>query len=264
MILAAGLGTRLRPLTDHTPKALLDVGGVPIIERVARRLIAAGADRLIINTAHLAQQIEDYVRARDGFGVEAVFSREDPGPLETGGALLAARAHFRGDAPFFLHNADILSDVPLGDMYAAHGADGDPLATLAVLDRPTTRRLLFDDAGLLGRTDEGKGLDLRVRAPVGEVRALPFAGIHVLSPRIFALLTERGAFSILDPYLRLAGAGERIRPYRVDGHTWIDIGKPEQLQQARNTFDKPDAGPLLARPGGLDDGADQDATGRTR
>jgi NDP-sugar pyrophosphorylase family protein len=236
MILAAGLGTRLRPLTDHTPKAMLDVGGMPIIERVARRLIEAGADRLIINTAHLAKQIEEFVHARGGFGVEAVFSREDPGPLETGGALLAAREHFRGDAPFFLHNADILSDVPLGEMYAAHQGMDDPLATVAVLDRPTTRRLLFDDRGLLGRTDEGKGLDLRVRAPEGEVRALPFAGIHVISPRIFDLLTERGAFSILDPYLRLSAAGERILPFRVDGCTWIDIGRPEQLEQARQRF----------------------------
>lgn len=236
MILAAGLGTRLRPLTDHTPKALIDVAGAPIIERVARRLIEAGADRLIVNTAHLAQKIEDYVRSREGFGVEAVFSREDPGPLETGGALLAAEEHFRGDAPFFLHNADILSDIPLREMYDAHVAAGDPLATVAVMDRATTRKMLFDDAGLLGRTDETKGIDLRVREPVGEVRAIPFAGIHVLSPRIFGLLTERGAFSILDPYLRLAAAGERILPFRVDGHTWIDIGRPEQLEEARRRF----------------------------
>jgi len=240
MILAAGLGTRLRPLTDHTPKALLDVGGLPILERVGRRLIAAGADRLVINTAHMAEQIEAFVRSRDGFGVEAVFSREKPGPLETGGALLAARAHFRGDAPFFLHNADILSDIPLGGLYAAYRAAGDPLATVAVLDRPTTRRLLFDDLGLLGRVDEVKGLDLRVRPAAGEVRALPFAGIHVVSPRIFGLLTERGAFSILDPYLRLAAAGERILPFRVDGYTWIDIGRPEQLEQARRRFAGPD------------------------
>jgi NDP-sugar pyrophosphorylase family protein len=240
MILAAGLGTRLRPLTDHTPKAMLDVGGVPIIERVARRLIDAGADRLIINTAHLAEQIEGYVRSRDGFGVETIFSREDPGPLETGGALLAAREHFRGDAPFFLHNADILSGIPLDAVYAAHRDAGDPLATVAVLDRPTTRRLLFDDVGLLGRVDEGKGLELRVREPAGALHALPFAGIHVVSPRIFGLLTERGAFSILDPYLRLAGQGERVLPFRVDGHSWIDIGKPAQLEQARRLFATPE------------------------
>lgn len=237
MILAAGLGTRLRPLTDHTPKALIDVGGMPIIERVARRLIEAGAHRLIVNTSYLAQQIEDYVRARAGFGVEAVFSREEPGPLETGGALRAAHSLFRAEAPFFLHNADLLTDLPLAEMYAAHADAGDPLATVAVMDRPTKRRLLFDDGGLLGRVDESKGIEMRVREPRGEVRALPFAGVHVISPRIFELLTEESAFSILDPYLRLAGAGERILPFRVDGCTWLDIGRPEQLEAARRVVD---------------------------
>jgi NDP-sugar pyrophosphorylase family protein len=233
MVLAAGLGTRLRPLTDRTPKALIDVGGVPMLERVARRLIEAGADRLIINTLYLGEQIAEYVREHHGFGVESVISHEEGAPLETGGALVAARALFRGDAPFFLHNADILTDLPLGEMYAAHMAAGDPLATVAVMDRPTTRRLLFDDAGLLGRVDETKGVDLRVRPAVGEVRALPFAGVHVISPRIFGLLTETGAFSVLDPYLRLAAAGERVLPFRVDGRLWLDIGRPEQLEAAR-------------------------------
>jgi NDP-sugar pyrophosphorylase family protein len=235
MILAAGLGTRLRPLTDRTPKALIEVGGVPMIERVARRLVAAGADRLVVNTAHLAEQVEGYVREREGFGVEAVFSREEPGPLETGGALLAARPLFRGDAPFFLHNADILTDLPLEALYEAHGEAGDPLATVAVMERPTRRRLLFDAWGLLGRVDEEKGVDLRVRPADGEVRALAFAGVHVLSPRILGALTERGAFSILEPYLRLAAAGERILPFRVDGCRWLDIGRPEQLEEARRT-----------------------------
>ncbi|MBB4638173.1 nucleotidyltransferase family protein [Longimicrobium terrae] len=236
MILAAGLGTRLRPLTDHTPKAMIEVGGVPMLERVARRLIAAGADRLIINTAYLAEQIEDYVRAHDGFGVEAVFSREDPGPLETGGALLAARPLFRRDGPFFLHNADIATDLSLDDLLAAHHAAGDPLVTVAVLDRPSARKLLFDEDGLLGRVDESKGVDLRVRPARGAVTALPFAGVHVLSPRFLDLLTETGAFSILEPYLRLAAAGERIMPYRVDGCAWLDIGRPEQLEAARQRF----------------------------
>ncbi len=236
LILAAGLGTRLRPLTDHTPKALIPVGGVPMIERVARRLIEAGADRLIVNTAYLAEQVEAYVAERDGFGVEAVFSREDPGPLETGGALLAARGLFRGDRPFFVHNADILTDLPLAALLDAHRAAGDPLAVLAVAERETDRRLLFDQRGLLGRIDGGKGVDLRVRDPEGTVRSLPFAGVHVVSPRIFDLITERGAFSILEPYLRLAAAGERILPHAVDGSRWIDIGRPEQLEAARALF----------------------------
>jgi NDP-sugar pyrophosphorylase family protein len=231
MILAAGLGTRLRPLTDHTPKPLIPVAGVPMLERVARRLIAAGADRLIVNTSHLSGQVEAFLAARDGFGVEWRVSREPGAPLETGGAILHGAAHFRGGAPFFLHNSDVLTDLPLGEMYRAH-ALASPLATLAVMERETQRHLLFDDRGLLGRSDASKGIELRVREAVGEVRKLAFGGIHVISPRIFALLTERGAFSILDPYLRLAGAGEVILPFRVDGYTWIDIGRPDQLQAA--------------------------------
>jgi NDP-sugar pyrophosphorylase family protein len=233
MVLAAGLGTRLRPLTDHTPKALIDVGGVPMLERVARRLVEAGADRLIVNTHHLGEQIARYVEERGGLGVETVISHEEGEPLETGGALVAAESLFLRDAPFFLHNADILTDLPLHEMYVAHREAGDPLATVAVSERPTKRRLLFDEVGLLGRTDETKGLDLRVRPAVGEVTALPFAGVHVISPRIFGLLTERGAFSVLDPYLRLAAAGERVLPFRVDGALWLDIGRPDQLEAAR-------------------------------
>lgn len=233
MLLAAGLGSRLRPLTLHTPKALVPVGGVAMLERVARRLIAAGADRLIINTHHLGEQIETYVAERGGWGVEVRFSPEREALLDTGGGLLAAAPLFRGEQPTFLHNADILTDLPLGELYAAHLAAGDPLATLATMQRSSARALLFDDAGLLGRVDRGKGIDLRVRRACGEVRELAFAGVHVISPRLFDRIAERGVFSILDPYLRLAGEGERILPFAVDGAEWLDIGKPEQLERAR-------------------------------
>lgn len=232
MLLAAGLGTRLRPLTEHTPKALIEVGGVPMLERVARRLIEAGADRLIINLHHLGEQIRDYVEARRGWGVEVAFSEEPGSALETGGGLLRAAPLFRGDAPFFLHNADILSDLPLEEMYRAHLAEA-PLATLAVMERDSARHLLFDDQGLLGRADERKKLRIQLREPVGAVRRLAFAGVHVISPALFRQTTERGAFSILDPYLRLAGEGARILPYRVDAWHWLDIGKPDQLEEAR-------------------------------
>ena len=245
MLFAAGLGTRLRPLTDHVPKALVEVGGVPILERVARRLIEAGADRLIVNVHHFAERVEEYVRSRGGWGVEVVFSPEEGAPLETGGGLLQAESLFRGDAPFFLHNADILTDLPLREMYAAHRESG-ALATLAVMERPTSRHFLFDDRGLLGRTDARKGLELRARPAEGEVRKLAFGGVHVVSPEIFPRITERGAFSILDPYLRLAGEGERILPFRVDGALWLDIGSPEQLEAARRAveYSLPDQRPL--------------------
>ena len=239
MILAAGLGTRLRPLTDRIPKPLIPVAGVPMLERVARRLIAAGADRLIVNVSHLSEQVEAFLAERDGFGVEWHLSPEPEPPLETGGAILQAASLFRRDAPFFLHNSDILTDLPLAQMYRAH-EEADALATLAVMQRESTRQLLFDDHGLLGRIDTKKGLELRARDAVGEVRQLAFGGIHVISPRIFEQLTERGTFSILDPYLRLVAAGERILPFRADPYTWIDIGRPEQLEAAHAVAERLD------------------------
>lgn len=231
-ILAAGLGTRLRPLTDDRPKALVEVGGVPMLEHVAVRLITAGADRLVINTHHFAEKIESYVRSRDGFGVEVVFSHEAAAPLETGGGLLNAAPLIRRDAPFFLHNADILTDLPLAEMYAFH-QQSDALATLAVMERESARQLLFDRVGLCGRVDAGKDLRIEARAPVGTARPYAFGGVHVISPTLLDRITERGAFSVLDPYLRLAGAGERILPFRMDGFRWLDVGKPAQLEAAR-------------------------------
>jgi NDP-sugar pyrophosphorylase family protein len=203
-----------------------------MLEHVARRLIEAGADRLVINTFYLAEQVERFVEERAGFGVETRISREEGEILDTGGGLVNAAPLFRQDAPFFVHNADILTDLPLGEMYRAHAGE-QPLATLAVMQRSTGRRLLFDDQGLLGRVDDGKQLRIQVREPAGPVEELAFGGVHVVSPELLDLVTERGVFSILDPYLRLAGEGHTIRPFRIDGCMWLDIGKPEQLEEAR-------------------------------
>jgi NDP-sugar pyrophosphorylase family protein len=235
MILAAGLGTRLRPVTDTVPKALVEVAGVPMLERVARSLVAAGADRLIINVHHHADQIEAFVAGRKGFGVPYAISREvGETPLETGGGLLHARDHFRSAEPFFLHNVDVISDMDLAGMYRDHVARR-PLVTLAVHERDTTRPLLFDRRGLYGWADRrpGREAEQRVRAPDGPSREWGFAGVHVIDPRVFGLLTESGKFSIIPPYLRLAGAGHEIRPYDVSGATWLEIGSVERLEEAR-------------------------------
>jgi NDP-sugar pyrophosphorylase family protein len=213
----------------------LRVGGVPILERVARSLIEAGSDRLIINLHHLGDRIREYVDEREGFGVEVRFSEEADGALETGGGVLRAAPLFRGDAPFFLHNADILTDLPLATMYSAHEQES-PLATLAVMERPSSRYLLFDGLGLFGRVDEAKDLRIEARPKVGAEERLAFGGVHIIDPRFPGMLTERGVFSILDPYLRMIAAGERIRAFRIDGCQWMDIGKPEQLEAAREWF----------------------------
>ena len=230
-ILAAGHGTRLRPLTDTTPKCLVKVGGTPMLERTARRLTAAGAGRLVINVCPFAEEIERFVVGRGGFDVEVRFSREAGEPLETGGGLLAARPFFRQNAPFFIHNADVYTDLDLGSLYGAHG-DRSPLVTLAVMERPSSRGLLFDDRGLVGRANDDADGNVLVREPDGAVVRFAFACVHVAAPELFDLMTERGRFGIFETYLRLAKEGARILPHRVDGGTWVDIGRPEQLAQA--------------------------------
>ena len=240
MILAAGRGERLRPLTDRIPKPLIEVGGVPMLERVARGLIGAGAHRLIINVCHGAETIERFVTEQGGFGVEVVFSRESPEPLETGGGLQLAAPHFEAEAPFFLHNGDILTDLDLTELYAAHTAEAaePPIATLAVARRETSRPLLVDDEGVYGRANRTEGWELIARHAGSGASEVGFTGVHVLSPTILYRLTERGAFSIVESYMRLISEGERVRTFDVTEAAWMDDGTPERLERARELFDE--------------------------
>jgi NDP-sugar pyrophosphorylase family protein len=225
MILAAGVGARLKPLTDSIPKALVEVGGMAMIERVARRLIASGVDGIIANTHHLAEAVESFVRERRGFGVPFEFSREED-LLLTGGGLKKAAWFLDGDEPFFLHNADVLGGADPAEMFDDHLRSG-ALATLSVRTRPSSRYFLFDSSlNLRGWQAAGP------RAPEG-LEPLAFDGIHVLSPRIFRAMTETGAFDIRDAYLRLSGLGEEIRAFRADERPWADIGGAARLEAAR-------------------------------
>jgi N-acetyl-alpha-D-muramate 1-phosphate uridylyltransferase len=256
MILAAGLGTRLGGITRDTPKALVDVGGLTPLDRIARRLVDAGADHIIINVHHHADQLIEHVQSRDGYGVRVSFSREPDAPLETGGGVLHAAPLFRLDAPFFLHNVDVLTTADLSALYQAHVASG-ALATLAVNHRDTSRYLVFDERGLCGRlrrpepgaADAGAVEGGAANAMDGPARAagtateagagrlcFAFAGIHVVSPALPGLLRERGAFSIIDAYLRLAAAGERIAYHDITGAEWLEIGTPERLEAARRAL----------------------------
>lgn len=233
MILAAGLGTRLGELTRDVPKALIDINGTPILEHVARRLIDAGATHLIINVHHHADRVVGFVESRDGFGVDVSFSHEIDAPLETGGGLRHARPLFRSDGSFFLHNVDVLCDADLRALYAAH-VDTGALATLAVHHRDSSRLLLFDDHGLCGRMARGAAAE--VHSVSGDPKALAFAGIHVISPALFDMIEEEGAFSILDLYLRLAAAGRPIGYHDITGALWLEIGNPQRLEAARRLW----------------------------
>lgn len=239
MIFAAGRGTRLGELGERTPKALIEVGGRTMLEHTAQRLLSAGATRLVVNVHHHADAIERFL-ATHALGAEVRVSHEIAEPLETGGGLLHARAHFRGDRPVLAHNVDVLCDTDLAPLVAAHAANG-ALATLAVQARATQRYLLFDDAGLLGRENRKSGERTEVRAPRGEVRALAFAGLHVCEPRLLELIEERGVFPIVAVWLRLAAAGHAIRPWLVPAGSWFEIGTPERLAAVRARFAAPPA-----------------------
>lgn len=234
MILAAGAGSRLRPLTDTIPKPLIEVGGMTLLERVARRLIEAGADRLIVNVHHHPEQIERHI-ADLVLPVEVRISSEPERALETGGGLLHAESLFRRREPFLLHNADVISEIDLVGLLDAR-TETNALATLAVHERETSRFLLFDRAGLLGWENVAEGTSERVRVPEGELRRLAFAGIHAVHPRLFDLIEERGVFSIVTTYLRLSASGHPILPHDVTGATWYEIGNPARLDAARRAF----------------------------
>ena len=241
MILAAGAGTRLLPMTDRMPKALVEVGGRPLLGLVMQRLAEAGATRIVINTHYHEEQIRAFLEDNSPVGIEIVVSAEPNGPFDTGGGLFKASGLFRKDGPILLHNVDVISQIPLGELRAMHfstraRAPGYLVASLAVQRREADRQLLFDDMGLMGwenRDDTGAVKESKeVRAPVGELRRFSFTGIHVVEPSIFQLSDRRGSFSIITLYLDLAAHGNIVAPVDVSDHPWIDIGTPERLAEA--------------------------------
>ena len=231
MILAAGLGTRLRPLTNDRPKALVEVAGKTLLEITLRRLSQFGVREVIVNVHHFADMVVEYLKQRDNFGMRVEISREDV-LLDTGGGLKKAGWFFQGDdEPFILHNVDVISTIDLHRMAESH-RQSKALATLAVQDRQTSRYLLFDlQNRLCGRRAGAEGKAEMVTA-ARETKALAFSGIHVISPRLLQWMTEDGVFSIINTYLRLAGSGENVCAFRADEYYWRDLGKPENIAQA--------------------------------
>jgi NDP-sugar pyrophosphorylase family protein len=246
MILAAGLGTRLRPLTDERPKALVEVGGRTLLEITLGRLRRFGIEEVIINVHHFADMVVEYLKAHGDFGMRIAISREDE-LLDTGGGLKKAAEFFlqggdAADEPFILHNVDVLSAIDLEKMVEFHRRQ-NALATLAVQQRKSSRSLLFDaqeDVALqlCGRRTAGQADEMVCAA--AHPQAWAFAGIHVISPRIFGLMNEGGepAFSIIPEYLRMAGGGEKIVGFRADGAYWRDLGTVASLQQAAEDMER--------------------------
>jgi len=235
MILAAGLGTRLRPLTDDRPKALVEVAGRTFLELALTRLSSIGIHDVIINAHHFADMIFDYLKAHDNFGLHLELSREEM-LLDTGGGLKKAAWFFLEDAtaaeePFILHNVDILSTIDLRRMVQVH-TQKKALATLAVQRRESSRLLLFDDNLRLCGRRAGRDKPPEIVCPSDHLRPLAFCGVHVISPRLLRMMQEEGAFSIIDSYLQLAAQGEAIFALEADASYWRDLGKPDDLARA--------------------------------
>ena len=232
MIFAAGLGTRLDPVTRNTPKALMEVGGKPLLLWVAEKLMAAGVKDIVVNIHHHAEKIRQYVNKLDFKGVRFHLSDETDLLLDTGGGLKKAMPVLDGDEAFFLYNADVLSNIDLDDMWDYHHRQ-NAVATLAVSKRKSSRYFLFEDDRLAGWQNERNNKQVLVKnIDANKTSKLAFSGIHLVSPEIFGLIEETGSFSIKDLYLRIA-AHHKITGYDHDPEGWMDIGTPEKLRKAR-------------------------------
>ncbi len=240
MILAAGLGTRLRPLTADRPKALVEINGRTLLEITLARLSTFGVREVIVNVHHFADMVVAYLKAKNNFGMRIEVSREEV-LLDTGGGLKKAgwfvtRDGAGSDEPFVLHNVDVISTIDLARMVQMH-TEKQSLATMAVTKRESSRQLLFDDMGqLCGRHVRGEKVEI-VR-PIEDTQQLAFCGVHIVSPRLIGKMKEEGVLSIIDTYLRLAGEGERIRAFRADEYYWRDLGRLDDLEQAGEDYAK--------------------------
>jgi len=234
MILAAGTGTRLKPLTDMIPKALIPVRGIPMLEHIILKIKATGFTQIIVNTHHFGEQIIDFLASNDSFGIDIRISDERQSLLETGGAIKHAKDFLNGDESFLVHNVDIFSNVDLKAMYRAH-TESDSLATLLVSNRPSSRQLLFDkDNRLCGWRNRETGEVKSSNPTINPTNCmeLAFGGVTIISPAIFNLLEDwNGKFSIIDFYLSVCHQCS-IKPYTEKNIQIIDAGKIKGLEEA--------------------------------
>jgi NDP-sugar pyrophosphorylase family protein len=224
MILAAGLGTRLRPITDTIPKALMKVDGRTLLEGAIRHLANYGVKEIIINVHHFADQIIQYLDRNSNFNLNITISDEKDQLLDTGGGLKKSSGFFHGREPFFVWNVDIISDLDLHSMMEYH-IQSHSLATLAVRKRETSRYFLFNPGHrLCGWTNLKTGEKILSFESSGNLEMLAFSGIQILNPEIFTLITEEGKFSLTTLYLRLAKE-HLVKGFMDRASIWRDVGK---------------------------------------
>ena len=235
MILAAGLGTRLKPFTDSNPKALAVVNGKTILQRNIEFLAGFDITDLIINVHHFANELIEFLKANKNFGSTITISDESDEVLETGGGLKKARWFFEEErAPFVLMNVDVLTDIHLRTMIEQHNKL-KPMATIAVTNRHTSRYFLFDEVNYLVGWKNIKTGEQKISREASGYIQKAFSGIHVLCPKIFSSMHLEGKFSMVDLYLDLA-ASHTIMAFDHNNSKFVDVGKPESIEQAEKLF----------------------------
>lgn len=234
MLFAAGLGTRLKPFTDHHPKALVTINDKTLLEHNIRYMQRFGIYEVVINVHHFAEMIENELFEHDGFGSEITISDERDAVLETGGGLKKAAPFFAGQENFVVMNVDVLTNLDLTKMIAAHES-GSAVATLAVMDRDSSRHFLFNDEMTLCGWRNNKTNEQRISRDATPLRPFAFSGIQVLSQAVLNDMPFEGKFSLVDLYLYLA-KDRQLKGYDHTGNLFIDVGKPESIEKAEYLF----------------------------
>lgn len=230
---SAGLGTRLYPLTAHKPKALVAIGGKPLLAHTIEKLIEQGTQEIVINVHHFAEQIIDFINKRE-YAVPIYISDESDELLNTGGGLKKAMELFKKPYPILIHNVDVYSDLPLKTLIKYH-TEKEALATLVVRERNTSRYLQFDKNYQLCGWINRKTQEHKIARNSLISNDYAFSGLHIVSQSILPLLVEQGAFSIIDSYLRLAKK-HKITAFLDTKSDWLDLGKYEQMEDAEKVF----------------------------
>jgi len=235
MIFAAGLGTRLSNETSDKPKALVDVGGKPLLQRAIEKLKSEGITEIVVNVHHFSELVISFIKEND-FGIPIHISDETEKLLDTGGGLKKAAHHFVGDEPILIYNVDILSNLNLQNLVKSH-LQSKALVTVAVRIRETQRYYKFDSEMILVGWLNKKTGETKVSIPekYENATAMAYSGFHIIQPEIFSLMPETNKFSVTDFYLELAKT-HLIKGFVDDSDLWMDVGKPEQLEEARKLF----------------------------